>query len=55
MSNKEIARELKISLATTKAHMHNLLAKLNIRRRGEAAVWMHGLSNDLESARRTAP
>jgi DNA-binding NarL/FixJ family response regulator len=55
MSNKEIARELKISLATTKAHMHNLLAKLNIRRRGEAAAWMHGLSNGLESARWTAP
>ena len=55
MSNKEIARELKISIATTKAHMHNLLAKLNIRRRGEAAAWMHGQSNGLEPAHRTPP
>ena len=44
MSNKDIARQLDIGLATTKSHVHNLLAKLNIQRRGQAAAWMreHG-------------
>jgi DNA-binding NarL/FixJ family response regulator len=37
LSNKDIARELDIGLATTKSHVHNLLAKLNVRRRGQAA------------------
>jgi len=36
LSNKEIARELGISLATTKSHVHNILAKLGVRRRGQA-------------------
>lgn len=39
-SNKEIARCLKIEPATVKCHVHNLLAKLNVRRRAEAAVWL---------------
>jgi DNA-binding NarL/FixJ family response regulator len=47
LSNKDIARRLNISLATTKAHVHNLLGKLNVRRRGEATAWMHGRSNGL--------
>lgn len=33
LSNKDIARRLAISLGTTKSHVHNLLAKLNISRR----------------------
>lgn len=37
-SDKEIARELNISLATTKSHVHNLLGKLNIRRRSQVAT-----------------
>ena len=37
LSDKEIARRLNISLATTKSHVHNLLGKLNVRRRGEVA------------------
>jgi DNA-binding NarL/FixJ family response regulator len=41
LSNKDIARQLNISLATTKAHVHNLLGKLNVRRRGEATAWIH--------------
>jgi two-component system, NarL family, nitrate/nitrite response regulator NarL len=41
-SNKDIARQLNISMATTKAHVHNLLGKLNVRRRGEAAAIIHG-------------
>jgi len=42
LSNKDIARQLNISVATTKAHVHNLLGKLNVRRRGEAMAWIHG-------------
>jgi DNA-binding NarL/FixJ family response regulator len=41
-ANKDIARELGISLATTKSHVHNLLGKLGVRHRGQAAAWMHG-------------
>src|SRR5262249_26135221 len=38
LSNKEIARSLRISSATVKNHVHNVLEKLQIRRRGEAAA-----------------
>jgi DNA-binding NarL/FixJ family response regulator len=41
LSNKEIARYLKIELATTKSHVHNLLAKLNLQRRTQVAFWLH--------------
>jgi len=37
LSDKEIARRLNISLGTTKSHVHNLLVKLNARRRTEVA------------------
>jgi len=37
LSDKEIARRLNISLGTTKSHVHNLLGKLNARRRTEVA------------------
>jgi two-component system, NarL family, nitrate/nitrite response regulator NarL len=37
LSDKEIARQLNISLATTKSHVHNLLGKLNVRRRSQVA------------------
>jgi DNA-binding NarL/FixJ family response regulator len=40
LSNKDIARKLNIGVATTKSHVHNLLSKLNIQRRGQAAGWM---------------
>jgi DNA-binding NarL/FixJ family response regulator len=40
LSNKEIARRLNIGLATTKSHVHNALAKLNVQRRGQVATWM---------------
>jgi DNA-binding NarL/FixJ family response regulator len=49
LTNKDIARRLNISLATTKAHVHNLLGKLNVRRRGEATAWMHGRSNGFDA------
>lgn len=35
LSNKEIARRLDIGLATTKSHVHNLLNKLDLARRGQ--------------------
>lgn len=37
-SNKEIARDLGIEVATVKNHVHNILEKLNVHRRGEAAA-----------------
>lgn len=38
-SNKEIARQLDIGLATVKSHVHNLLGKLELRRRSQLALW----------------
>jgi two-component system, NarL family, nitrate/nitrite response regulator NarL len=40
LTNKEIARRLSIGLATTKSHVHNLLAKLGFERRNQAAKWV---------------
>jgi DNA-binding NarL/FixJ family response regulator len=37
-SNKEIARQLAISAATVKNHIHNILQKLQVTRRGQAAA-----------------
>jgi DNA-binding NarL/FixJ family response regulator len=39
LSNKEIARHLKICLATTKSHVHNVLAKLELQRRAQVSLW----------------
>jgi two-component system, NarL family, nitrate/nitrite response regulator NarL len=38
LSNKEIAQQLRIEVATVKNHVHNILEKLHVRRRGEAAA-----------------
>ena len=38
LSNKEIATRLRIELATVKNHVHNILEKLHVHRRGEAAA-----------------
>ncbi len=45
ISNKEIATELSIELPTVKNHVHNILQKLNVHRRSEAAARarQHGL------------
>ena len=39
MSNKEIARSLKISVDTVKEHVQNILRKMGFRDRTHAAVW----------------
>jgi two-component system nitrate/nitrite response regulator NarL len=38
LSNKEIGRRLYIEVATVKNHVHNILEKLQVNRRGEAAA-----------------
>jgi two-component system, NarL family, nitrate/nitrite response regulator NarL len=38
LSNKQIARRLGIQSATVKNHVHSILAKLNLNRRGEVAA-----------------
>jgi two-component system nitrate/nitrite response regulator NarL len=38
LSNKQIARRLSIESATVKNHVHNILEKLDVTRRGEAAA-----------------
>lgn len=40
LSDKEIARQLNISLATTKSHVHNLFGKLNLQRRSQVADFL---------------
>jgi two-component system, NarL family, nitrate/nitrite response regulator NarL len=37
LSNKEIARDLEIEVGTVKNHVHNILEKLNVRGRNQAA------------------
>jgi two-component system, NarL family, nitrate/nitrite response regulator NarL len=57
LGDKQIARELNISLATTKTHVHNLLGKLTVKRRGDvidallesAAIPMHRGRTAIES------
>ena len=43
-SNKEIARHLRIGPATVKNHVHNILEKLQVRRRAEAAAAMRSMN-----------
>ena len=42
LSNKDIARQLGIEATTVKNHVHNILDKLKVRRRGEAAARIRG-------------
>lgn len=42
LGDKEIARHLNISLATTKSHVHNLLGKLNVRQRSHVVIALSG-------------
>jgi two-component system, NarL family, nitrate/nitrite response regulator NarL len=43
MSNKEIARLLRIGVSTVKNHVHNILEKLGVSRRSEAAARLRGV------------
>jgi two-component system, NarL family, nitrate/nitrite response regulator NarL len=43
-SNKEIARALTIEVATVKNHVHNILAKLQVATRAEAAARVRALT-----------
>jgi len=42
LSNKEIAQRLSISLSTVKNHVHSILDKLQVTRRGEAVALLRG-------------
>jgi DNA-binding NarL/FixJ family response regulator len=63
LSNKQIASELTLSLATVKNHVHSILDKLEVSRRGEAAAAVRGERHpqpiraiaDPERARRIDP
>ena len=50
LTNKEIARQLGIELATVKNHVHSILEKLDVRRRGEAAAVFKGATVNDERA-----
>jgi len=45
LSNKEIARGLGIEVPTVKNHVHNILEKLKVHRRGEAAALIRRRTN----------
>lgn len=40
LTNKEIARSLKVSLSTVKNHVHRIITKLEVRSRAGAAAWL---------------
>ena len=45
LSNREIAAQLCIEVATVKNHVHSLLAKLGVRRRTHVVAVMRGRAN----------
>lgn len=54
-SNKQIARQLDIRLATAKNHVHNILEKLGVRSRGEAAAVVRRTGNVADQERARLP
>ena len=50
-SNKEIARELHMSVHTVKSHVHNILEKLALHTRLELATFAHSQENGRRGAR----
>jgi DNA-binding NarL/FixJ family response regulator len=55
LSNKEIAGQLQIELGTVKNHVHNLLRKLGVSRRSEAAALLRRDAGIATEARSTGP
>ena len=55
LTNKEIARHLDIELSTVKNHVHNVLEKLRVRHRGEAAARLRGARVPSLAELRTVP
>jgi DNA-binding NarL/FixJ family response regulator len=53
LSNKEIARRLNISVATTKSHVHKVLSKLKVDRRAQAAICLKTRGRRLPSSSST--
>ncbi len=53
LSNKEIAAELHIEVATVKNHVHNLLEKLHVASRGEAAARLRAAGGPKMGRRRS--
>ncbi|MGC5075485.1 LuxR C-terminal-related transcriptional regulator [Agrococcus sp. DT81.2] len=53
-TNKQIAQQLRIEVRTVKNHVHNLLEKLRVSRRGEAAAKLRSRV-DLRSGYQTGP
>jgi two-component system, NarL family, nitrate/nitrite response regulator NarL len=51
LSNKEIAARLSIAVPTVKNHVHNILEKLGVRRRSEAAAKVWGTRRSRRSSR----
>jgi two-component system nitrate/nitrite response regulator NarL len=54
LSNKQIAQRLQIGVATVKNHVHNVLAKLNVHGRLEAAARVRAGSNGSAELTRSA-
>jgi DNA-binding NarL/FixJ family response regulator len=50
LSNKEIAAQLGIETATVKNHVHSLLEKLQVRRRGEVSAVLRAKGYDLRTS-----
>mgnify|MGYP000878621384 FL=1 len=46
-SNKQIARRLGLEVSTIKNHVHNIIVKLNVHSRTEAAEMLRGVDNGL--------
>jgi two-component system, NarL family, nitrate/nitrite response regulator NarL len=49
LSDKLIARHLHIAVATVKCHVHNILDKLKLQRRGNVALWIRQQVNRVVS------
>jgi two-component system, NarL family, nitrate/nitrite response regulator NarL len=55
LANKEIARRLGIEASTVKHHVQNILSKLNVHRRGQAAAKLRGLIRERFAQETPAP